>query len=127
MLKSKILSRLFLNEKFILLLILINAATIFISGFETNHNIKFSLLLIDNFITGLFLTEVVVKFGAYGFRNYFQSNWNKFDFVLISLSIPTLVAFVVGFETENISFLLVLRVLRVITIFKIYSRHRKLS
>ena len=107
------LSRLFLNEKFILILILINALIIFISGFEATHEVNLSLLLIDNIITGLFITEVFVKFRIFGLRNYFISNWNKFDFILICFSIPTFIAFIGGIESESISFLLVLRVLRV--------------
>ncbi len=82
-------------------------------GLKTTHKINFSLLLIDNIITGLFLTEVYIKFKEFGVRNYFRSNWNKLDFILISLSIPTLIAFIGGIESESISFLLVLRVLRV--------------
>jgi voltage-gated sodium channel len=113
MLKSKILTRLLLNEKFILLLILLNALIIFISGFETNHKINISLQLIDNLITGLFLTEILVKFGEYGVRNYFEENWNKFDFILICLSVPTLISFLGGFKIDSLSFLLVLRVLRI--------------
>jgi len=56
------IKRLFLNDKFILILILLNAVTIFIGGFEISSNNKFILSLIDNFITGLFIVEVIVKF-----------------------------------------------------------------
>lgn len=107
------IKRLFLNDKFILILILLNAVTIFIGGFEISSSNKFILSLIDNFITGLFIVEVIVKFNEFGIRNYFKSNWNKFDFILIALSLPSLLAFITNIEIASFSFLLVFRVLRV--------------
>ena len=107
------IKRLFLNDKFILILILLNAATIFVGGFEKSSNIKFILSLIDNFITGLFIVEVIVKFSAFGVKNYFKSNWNKFDFILIALSLPSLLAFITDIGITSFSYLLVFRVLRV--------------
>lgn len=112
------IKKLFLNDKFILLLILINAVTIFTSGFGMSSENRFILNLTDNLITILFITELIVKFKEFGVRGYFNSNWRKFDFVLIVLSIPTLIAFVGNFEITNLSFLLVFRVLRVFKSFR---------
>ena len=112
------IKRLFLNDKFILLLIIFNAVTIFVGGFEMSPNNKFILSFVDNFITGLFIIELVVKFKEFGFRNYFKSNWNKFDFVLIALSFPTLFAFITNIEITSFSFLLVFRVMRVFKSFR---------
>ncbi len=107
------IKRLFLNDKFILILILLNAVTIFIGGFEISLNNKFILSVIDNLITGLFIVEVIVKFNEFGIKNYFKSNWNIFDFILIALSLPSLFAFITNIEITSFSFLLVFRVLRV--------------
>lgn len=112
------IKKLFLNDKVILTLILINAAIIFISGFELSQSNKFLFRLIDNIITGLFIIELVVKIREFGFKNYFSSNWNKFDFTLIALSIPSLISFTLNLEITNISFLLVFRVLRVFKSFR---------
>ncbi len=112
------IKRLFLNDKFILILILINAVTIFIGGFEVSPNNRLILLLTDNLITGLFIVELIVKFKEFGIRNYFKSNWNKFDFILIALSFPTLIAFIGNVEITSFSFLLVFRVMRVFKSFR---------
>ena len=110
--------KLFINDKFILALILFNAVTIFISGFEMSSNNKFTLSLIDNLITGLFIIEIIIKQTEYGIKKYFNSNWNKFDFILTALSVPTLIAFVGNIEVNSISFLLVFRVMRVFKSFR---------
>ncbi len=112
------LKKLFLNDKFILLLILLNAVTIFVNGFETATAYKFILLLLDNIITALFLTELIVKFNEFGVKKYFLSDWNKFDFLLIVLSLPALIAYLTPIEITSFSYLLVFRVLRVFKSFR---------
>ena len=112
------IKRLFLNDKLILILILLNAVVIFISGFDLQETGKSVLTLIDNVITALFVVEIVVKFREYGVKNYFKSNWNKFDFILIALSVPTFISFILNIEISDISFLLVFRVMRVFKSFR---------
>lgn len=112
------IKKIFLNDKFILLLILINAVTIFASGFEISSNNRFILLITDNLITALFISELIVRFKKFGIKGYFDSNWRKFDFVLIVLSLPSLIAFVGSFEIKSLSFLLVFRVMRVFKSFR---------
>lgn len=110
--------KLFLNDKFILMLILLNAVIIFMSGFDLPETNRLILSLIDNTITGLFIIEVIIKFREFGIKNYFKSNWNKLDFILIALSVPVLVSFMLNIETADISFLLIFRVMRVFKSFR---------
>jgi voltage-gated sodium channel len=112
------IKKLFLNEKIILILILLNSVTIFVSGFEISPDNRFILSLTDNLITGLFIAEIIVKFQEFGIKNYFNSNWNKFDFILVALSFPTLIAFIGNLEITSFSFLLVFRVMRVFKSFR---------
>lgn len=107
------IKKLFLNDKLILILILLNAVTIFMNGFEMSSNNRFILSLTDNLITSLFIVELIVKFKEFGIKGYFKSNWRKFDFVLIALSFPALIAFLGNIEITSFSFLLVFRVMRV--------------
>lgn len=111
------LKKLFLNDQFILLLIIINAAIIFISGFDLGEKNNFILSLVDNLVTILFITELTIKLTQLG-KKYFTSNWNKFDFVLILLSIPALIAFFLNADIHDFSFLLVFRVMRVFKSFR---------
>ena len=112
------IKKLFLNDKIILILILLNAIIIFVSGFELSETNKILLNIIDNTITGLFVVEIIVKLREYGIKKYFSSSWNKFDFLLVALSVPALISFILNIETTSISFLLVFRVMRVFKSFR---------
>ncbi len=116
--KDSMIKKLFLNDKIILVLILLNASIIFISGFQLTEINHILLNIIDNIITGLFIVELMIKIYTFGFKEYFSSNWNKFDFILITLSLPTLIAFILNIDSLNISFLLVFRVLRIFKSFR---------
>ena len=111
------LKRLFINDNVILLLIILNAVIIFINGFALGERNNFLLSLLDNVITVLFIIELIIKLKKYG-RKYFNSNWNKFDFALIVLSIPALMAFVFSGGIHDFSFLLVFRLMRVFKSFR---------
>ncbi len=112
------IKRLLLNDKFILVLILLNAIIIFLSGFDIATLNKYVLTIFDNLITAIFIAELLVKFKVFGIKKYFQSRWNILDFTLIVLSIPALVSFVLNIDATNISFLLVFRVMRVFKSFR---------
>lgn len=109
--------KLFLNDYFILFLIILNAVLIFVSGFDLGNKNNFILSLIDNGVTILFITELTIKLTHFG-KGYFLSNWNRFDFVLILLSIPALIAFIFNADIHDFSFLLVFRVMRVFKSFR---------
>lgn len=111
------IKKLLLNDKVILALIILNAIIIFIGGFNFEKPDRLLLSIIDNAITILFVSELVFKLSAYG-KSYFKSNWNKFDFTLIILSLPALFAFVFNIEIINFSYLLIFRVMRVFKSFR---------
>ncbi|MFZ5940278.1 MAG: ion transporter [Bacteroidota bacterium] len=113
------LKRLFLNDKLILTIILINAVTIMLSAFETLPFKTANLVLvIDNVITTLFIIELIIKIRHFGFIGYLKSNWNKLDFALIVISIPALVSWIFNLSLTGLSFFLVFRVLRVFKSFR---------
>lgn len=111
------IKKLFLNDNNVLLLIILNAGIIFLGGFNLDEKNNFILSLADNLVTSLFILEIAIKFTKYG-RCYLSSNWNKFDFALILLSIPALIAFIFQINLHDFSFLLVFRVLRVLKSFR---------
>ncbi len=113
--------KLFLNDKFILGLILLNAILLFTGGYLQTDFERQILTIADNLITTLFVVELMIKFRAFGIKNYFQTNWNKLDFILIVLSLPALIAFLFNFRVLDFSFLLVFRVLRVFKAFRFFK------
>ena len=113
--------KLFLKDRFILVLILINAAVLFLGGYNATDNQKHVFFLIDNVITSLFIIELIIKFNEYGVKGYFKSGWNRLDFILIILSAPTLISFVFNIQVFDVSFLLVFRIFRVFKAFRFFK------
>jgi voltage-gated sodium channel len=113
--------KLFLKDKFILVLILINAIILFVGGYLTKENHIQIFLIADNLLTSLFIIELIVKFNEYGIKGYFKSGWNKLDFTLIVISIPALISFVFNVQIFDVSFLLVFRILRVFKAFRFFK------
>ncbi len=115
------IKKLFLNNQFILGLILINALILFIGGYLTLDNHKLIFLFADNLLTALFILELVIKLREFGFKGYFSSNWNRLDFILIVISVPALISFVLTVDIFDVSFLLVFRILRVFKAFRFFK------
>lgn len=109
--------KLFLNEKLILILILINSVTLFFQGFDNIPPIQEIFFWIDNIIAMFFVVEVIYKFRSFG-RSYFKNNWNRLDLILVLLSLPSLLASLLTFD---LSFLLVFRILRIFKTFRIFK------
>ncbi len=107
--------RFFTNEHIMLVLVFINTGIIFISGFVPNQ--WGALLYIDSTFTLLFLIEAIVKIHAWGFAKYWSDGWNRFDFLLVLLALPSCVN-VLGLELPGTSILLSLRTLRAFKSFR---------
>ncbi len=77
----------FLNDNFIIWIIVIDAILIYCDGFG-----GYDLNKISNYITIFYVIEVLVKLHHYGFKKYFSSGWNRFDFAIVAISIIDLVS-----------------------------------
>jgi voltage-gated sodium channel len=115
----KSLKELFLNEYNILMLIIINAITIVIQGF---NNIPTEWLrisfVIDSFISVMFIIEMFVKLKHFGRKEYFKFGWNRLDFFLVVVSTPSLILLFVHTSLLDVGFLYTLRLLRVFKFFR---------
>lgn len=110
------LVRLFLSEKFIFAVIIINAIVIFMeeSGFS------YPLLnVVDVACTVIFLIEMIVKHLKFGIKGYWSDGWNRLDGVLVLLSLPSLIMLFVPIGMMDLSILLIFRMLRVLKFFKV--------
>jgi voltage-gated sodium channel len=74
-------------QNIIIGLIVFNSITL---GLETSDAVMSSvgdiLLAIDKIILTIFVSEIVIKLYAYGFR-YFKSGWNVFDFSIVAIAL----------------------------------------
>ncbi|MCU4175344.1 ion transporter [Carboxylicivirga sp. N1Y90] len=112
------IKKLFLNDRFILGLIVINAALLFFEGYQIHNSGTSYLTIIDHLITFLFIVEAIVKIKQWGLRVYFKGGWNRFDFILVIFSLPAFITFMSGVETFDVSYLLVFRIFRILRVFK---------
>ena len=112
---KSIIRSFFTNDKIMLALVVINTITIFIGGYGRAARVFF---WIDALFTLLFLIEVLVKIRTYGWKNYWRDNWNKFDFIITLIAVPSLLN--IFFETGvATSVILSLRSLRIFKSFRL--------
>lgn len=78
----------FLSEKFILLVIIINSIIIFLQESGISNPVLDAL---DALCTIIFIIEMVTKHRQLGLKGYWSSGWNRLDGTLVILSIPSLV------------------------------------
>lgn len=112
------LKRLFLNDKFILYVIIFNVFVLFVGGFKLTLSQNLILDIVEHGFTVIFLIELFFKIHELGLGGYFKSNWNKFDFLLVILSVPSLITFALHTGGTDITFLLVFRAFRVFKAFR---------
>ena len=112
---KSILKSFFTNDRIMLALVVVNTITIFIGGYGTAAR---AFVWLDALFTILFLLEVLVKIRVFGWDNYWNENWNKFDFIITIIAVPSLInLFVETGIATNI--LLSLRTLRIFKSFRL--------
>jgi len=111
----RLLRLFFTNDHIMLALVVINTCAIFAGGFGKAPKL---FLIIDSIFTLLFLCEAIVKIREYSWGKYWGDNWNKLDFIITVIALPSLAnIFIEGSFATNI--LLSLRILRVFKSFRL--------
>ena len=105
------LKRFFMEERNVMIGIIINAVIIFLLYFPAHHDNQL-LNNIDHLFVIFFLVEAIVKLVVLKPKKYFDSNWNIFDFIIVVLSLPSLLTFFI--PIPNTSILKILRLFRLI-------------
>ncbi len=98
--------------------IVVNAVVIFLLYFPSwHHNVVLDLL--DHAFIFIFLIEALVKIQHLGWKEYVKEGWNRFDFALVVLSLPSI--FVHFFPSIDASSLLLLRLFRLVRLVRFIS------
>lgn len=107
----------FTNDRMMLILVLVNTLAIFAGGFFPDASLfEWS----DNLFTLLFLTEAIVKISTYGWKGYWKDGWNRFDFILTLVALPSLLNPFTEMELAT-NTLLSLRTLRIFKSFRLFK------
>lgn len=109
--------RLFLSERFILFVIILNALVIFSLYFPDCRD-NFWLLTIDHAFILFFLVEAIVKISVWKPKTYFAGFWNRFDFFIVIGSLPV---FLEGFINvpDAAGLLVLLRLFRLVRLVRL--------
>ncbi|XP_063789674.1 sodium channel protein type 2 subunit alpha-like isoform X1 [Pseudophryne corroboree] len=102
-------------ESFIILMILLSSGALAFEDIyiEKHKTIKTVLEYADKVFTYVFIAEMLLKWVAYGFATYFTNAWCWLDFLIVDISLISLVANALGYsELGAIKSLRTLRALR---------------
>ncbi|XP_060683159.1 sodium channel, voltage-gated, type I-like, alpha isoform X4 [Hemiscyllium ocellatum] len=102
-------------ETFIIFMILLSSGALAFEDIyiEQKHNVKSMLEYADKIFTYIFILEMLLKWVAYGFVKYFTNAWCWLDFLIVDVSLVSLVANTLGYsELGAIKSLRTLRALR---------------
>jgi len=77
-------------EYFISVIIVCNVIFLCMDYFEDPYLYNLILEIGNIVFVSIFAIEATMKIIAYGIRHYFLENWNRFDFVIVILSIVAL-------------------------------------
>ena len=87
------LLRLLISERVVMSVILTNAAVMTASGFfQDGDPAKAVFDWIDYGCVVYFVVEVILKLYFFGWKGYFSSKWNRFDFLVTVLCLPILLS-----------------------------------
>ena len=82
-------------------------------------------IVLENLFLGIFFVEVVLKMYALSMKGYWSDPWNRFDFLLVAISMVDMLAGVVIGSKTGIKIIQVLRVLRVFRLVRLVKLLRQ--
>ncbi|XP_063157964.1 sodium channel protein type 5 subunit alpha-like [Candoia aspera] len=109
-------------ESFIVFIILLSSGALAFEDIYQNErqNIKIMLEYADKIFTYIFILEMLLKWVAYGFHKYFTNAWCWLDFLIVDVSLITLIANLLG--KSEIGAMKSLRTLRALRPLRALSR-----
>lgn len=116
--------RFFINDHVVLAVILLNSIAIYLQETGLDY---LAFAYVDMFCTLFFVAEMVIKHQSFGIKGYWHDGWNRFDGVLVILSLPSLVTPFLDVAAFDFSVLLTLRLTRLLRLFRVLHFFPKIS
>jgi voltage-gated sodium channel len=112
------LSALIISETAVITVVVINSAALVISSSITaDSGTVLIWRRVDLVCVIYFVVEALLKIRSGGWKEYWSSGWNRFDFIIVLLSLPVLFE---GFlEVEGFAAILILRLGRLLRLFRL--------
>ncbi len=117
----KALLRLLIRERVVMSVIVFNGAAVFFHAFEQfPEPLRDTLYWVDYACTVFFVVEISTKITFWGWLPFWTDGWNRFDFVVVVLSLPLLLSPTPAFALEGYSAILLLRLGRLIRLLRLF-------
>ncbi|MDP5172868.1 MAG: ion transporter [Bacteroidia bacterium] len=107
----------FVEDRYVLILIALNAFILFLLSFPSLDAYSLWFELIDLLFLIYFGIEAMIKIQLLGWKRYISRGWNKFDFALVVISVPTVLVLIKG-DWSDLALFFLLRTVRVARFFK---------
>jgi len=114
------MKKIFLNEVFIIFIIILNSVIIFLEGFESLDKYSSLFEILQYGFLFIYLFELLIKVNHLGFKNYISEVLNKLDFFLVLISIPEIIGIFIVLDTNDFSFLFTLRSIRLVRVVRLF-------
>ena len=112
------LTRFFTYDTPVAIMISLNAVVLFALSFRNlDPTVFFWLEALDALFLLYFILEAWIKILQMGWGKYIRNGWNRFDFIIVALSFPSLIL-LFRHNLADFTFLFVFRIVRVIRFFK---------
>ena len=104
-------------ENFIIIVIILNMILMCISYDGCSEKLTNFLRSFNYLFICIFIIECLLKLFAYGIKPYFHISWNKFDFILVIISIIDWI--VAGIDGIDATFLKTFQIIRVLKVLRV--------
>lgn len=103
------------------MIIIFNTTTLAIEYPDMDSALSKTLDVLNYVFTSVFVVETAIKMVGYGIKGYFNDTWNRFDFVIVMVSVAEII--IVQMSTSNsVGGLSVLRAFRIFRILRLAKR-----
>ena len=107
-----------IHDRTVSYMIILNTLALFFDAFPSINRLTHGIITsVDIFCSAYFVLEICIKVYLMGFKTYWKSGWNRFDFFVVLASLPSLVGVI--WDLKAFSALLLLRVCRLIKFFRL--------
>lgn len=105
-------------EYIIMVAIIINTLFLCIDNYHKTEDLREFLEYANLIFVVVFTFEMIIKITAYGFKYYWHVNWNKFDFIIVIMSLLFINEDLIKSLNFNVTALRIIRVSRLLRMVK---------
>jgi hypothetical membrane protein len=71
----------------IFIVVFLNTVVLAITWYDEPRQVTLTVMILNYIFSFVFLAETIMKIVGLGFKEYFKDKWNRFDFIIVLMSI----------------------------------------